>query len=185
MKRRLLIQAAAALPTLPLGAAAAERQRSTAAQQTGPYYPLDPIPLRDNLLLASDYTGQQLALSGQVLNLARAPLAGIRVEIWQCDSRGIYPHPKAPNHQRFDTAFAGHGALLTDPQGNYRFRTIMPVPYTGRPPHIHARIKMQQKTLLTTQIYLTGSTAPDSLKIAPQSSDQLSFEARFNFIVEV
>ena len=40
--------------------------------------------------------------------------------------------------------------------GRYRFRTIRPVPYGGRTPHIHVKVKLDRKELLTTQLYVAG-----------------------------
>ena len=40
--------------------------------------------------------------------------------------------------------------------GRYRFRTLKPVPYSGRTPHIHVKVKLDQQTLLTTQLYVAG-----------------------------
>lgn len=184
MKRRILLQAAAAAPVLATVGCRATARGTTASQQTGPYYPVQPIPLRDDLLLDADYAGDELSLSGRVLALDAGPLADIRVEIWQCDARGIYPHPNAPGHEEFDRAFAGHGAVVTDAQGRYRFRTIMPVPYTGRPPHIHVRLKRDAKILLTTQLYLRGAGGPEHLKIDAGSRDGNRFEAQFDFTIE-
>lgn len=183
MKRRILLRAAAAAPILTTIAGCASAHDTTQSQQTGPYYPIEPIPLRDDLLLDASVAGDELLLSGQVLAPGGGPLASVRVEIWQCDARGVYSHPKAPRHEEFDTAFAGHGAVVSDSRGRYGFRTIMPVPYTGRPPHIHVRLKRDAKTLLTTQLYLRGSGGPENLKIDAQSSDDKRFEARFDFTV--
>lgn len=59
-----------------------------------------------------------------------------RVEIWQCDAGGRYHHVGEPE-QVLDAGFQGFGAVTTDAEGRYRFRTIKPVPYPGRTPHIH------------------------------------------------
>jgi protocatechuate 3,4-dioxygenase, beta subunit len=40
--------------------------------------------------------------------------------------------------------------------GRYRFRTIRPAPYTGRTPHIHVKVKLERRELLTTQLYVAG-----------------------------
>lgn len=186
MKRRVLLQVVAATPILTGLGCSATARGTTQSQQTGPYYPPEPIPLRNDLILNEDYTGEQLILQGKVLGLDSDPVPRVRVEIWQCDAKGVYPHPDAPDNERFDAAFAGQGATITDASGQYRFRTIMPVPYTGRPPHIHVRLKAEQRILLTTQLYLQGSGGADSLKIAPDSTDSDNrYEAQFDFTVEV
>ncbi|HEX3135805.1 MAG TPA: intradiol ring-cleavage dioxygenase, partial [Planctomycetota bacterium] len=40
--------------------------------------------------------------------------------------------------------------------GAYRFRTIRPVAYPGRTPHIHVKIRQGETELLTTQCYVNG-----------------------------
>ena len=41
-------------------------------------------------------------------------------------------------------------------EGRYRFRTIRPVAYSGRTPHIHVKVKQGRRELLTTQLYVEG-----------------------------
>jgi protocatechuate 3,4-dioxygenase beta subunit len=38
--------------------------------------------------------------------------------------------------------------------GRFQFRTILPVPYPGRTPHIHMKILDASRGMLTTQLYL-------------------------------
>jgi protocatechuate 3,4-dioxygenase beta subunit len=78
---------------------------------------------------------------------------GTIVEIWQCDALGIYRHPRDRQGQR-DAAFQGRGRLRVGPDGSYAFRTIRPVPYPGRTPHIHAAIAAPGRAPLVTQFYL-------------------------------
>ena len=50
----------------------------------------------------------------------------------------------------------GFGRFLSGTTGEYYFRTIKPVPYPGRSPHIHFQIKKRERELLTTQCYVKG-----------------------------
>jgi protocatechuate 3,4-dioxygenase beta subunit len=50
----------------------------------------------------------------------------------------------------------GRGRFLTGSTGEYYFRTIKPVPYPGRTPHIHFKIRRGEQELLTTQCYVQG-----------------------------
>ena len=43
-----------------------------------------------------------------------------------------------------------------DAEGRWRFRTIRPVPYSGRTPHIHYAVKLKGKDKFTTQCYVKG-----------------------------
>ena len=84
------------------------------------------------------------------------PLAGLRVEIWQCDTNGRYRHPRDTGGPDEDPNFQGFGHTVTDAEGRYRFRTIRPVPYPGRTPHIHAAVFQEADRPFVTQIYVAG-----------------------------
>jgi protocatechuate 3,4-dioxygenase beta subunit len=143
----------------PLGAAS--RLLATPRQPAGPFYPLE-LPLDDD----NDLTrvagqsgvaeGRVADLSGRLLDAAGTPLEGLRVEIWQCDANGRYRHPRDPGMATPDPGFQGHGHTLTGARGGYRFRTIRPVPYPGRTPHIHAAVFLPGQEPFVTQIYVKG-----------------------------
>ncbi|MBI3469583.1 MAG: intradiol ring-cleavage dioxygenase, partial [Planctomycetes bacterium] len=84
------------------------------------------------------------------------PVRGGVIEIWQCDGNGVYLHTNSGNREQLDGNFQGFGRFLTASTGEYYFRTIKPVPYPGRTPHIHFKIKRGGKELLTTQCYVKG-----------------------------
>jgi protocatechuate 3,4-dioxygenase, beta subunit len=134
----------------------------TPAQTEGPFYP-DHLPLdKDNDLVLIE-PGQKIAggelthLSGRVLSQSGQPLRGVTVEIWQVDSHGVYLHSRSGNTERGrDSLFQGFGRFETNAAGEYRFRTIKPVPYPGRTPHIHFKIKRGDRDLLVTQCYIKG-----------------------------
>ncbi|MGH7186707.1 MAG: intradiol ring-cleavage dioxygenase, partial [Pseudomonadota bacterium] len=66
-----------------------------------------------------------------------------------------YRHPgDAPGPR--DQGFQGFGRVVTDADGSYRFRTIRPVPYPGRTPHIHFAVLPPQRPRLVTQMYVAG-----------------------------
>lgn len=133
----------------------------TPKQTEGPFYP-DKLPLdTDNDLLAiNDATtpaiGDVTYVSGRVLDSKGDPLRNAVVEIWQCDNNGAYLHSKTGNAEKKDKNFQGFGRFVTGSKGEYLFRTIKPVPYPGRAPHIHYKIKRGGKELLVTQLYIKG-----------------------------
>ena len=134
----------------------------TPRQTEGPFYP-DHLPLdRDNdLLIVGDRTtpaiGEVTHLSGRVLDTAGSPLRGVTVEIWQVDGRGVYLHSRSGNSATGrDQHFQGFGRFETGANGEYRFRTVKPVAYPGRTPHIHVKVKRGDRELLTTQCYVKG-----------------------------
>ena len=101
--------------------------------------------------------GTPLLLSGRVLGTEGHPLAGATLELWQCDVLGTYHHVGATVPQ--DEDFQGYGRAVADATGAWAFRTIRPVPYGGRPPHLHFRISDPRARTLTTQLYVRGESA--------------------------
>ncbi|SRR5258705_6589293 len=97
--------------------------------------------------------GRILDVSGRVVDRSGAPRAGARVEIWQCDAQGEYHHV---GRREADPNFQGFGAVLTDAEGRYAFRTIKPVPYPGRTPHIHFNVLEGGKRRITSQMFVEG-----------------------------
>jgi protocatechuate 3,4-dioxygenase, beta subunit len=161
------------LGTLALGAAAftnrglfAEELTRTPPQTEGPFYP-DRLPLdRDNdLVVVSDSltpaVGQITHLTGRILDAKGEPVKKAVIEIWQVDHNGAYLHTRDPNHGKRDRHFQGYGKFETASTGEYRFRTIKPVPYPGRSPHIHVKVSKGDRELLTTQCYVKGDPGND------------------------
>jgi protocatechuate 3,4-dioxygenase beta subunit len=156
---------------LALGAAAmfapgvfAEQLLRSPAMTEGPFYP-DHLPLdQDNdLLIVSDSltpaVGQVTHLSGRILDTSGTPLRNAEIEIWQCDANQVYLNSRdsVPKAAQRDRNFQGFGRFTTGSSGEYRFRTIKPVPYPGRPaPHIHYKIKIGGREVLTSQIFIAG-----------------------------
>ena len=142
------------------GAFAAELIR-TPRQTEGPFYP-DHLPLdTDNdLLIINDAitpaVGEITYLSGRILDSRGQPMRNVIVEIWQVDKNGAYLHSKSGNREKRDPNFQGFGRFLTGSSGEYLFRTIKPVPYPGRTPHIHFAIKARGHEKFTTQCYIKG-----------------------------
>ena len=156
--RRQFVAAMVALPALHLGAQTPMPRRLTPSQTEGPFYPVALPQDNDSDLLrngALTYArGQPTWVEGVVSDLDGKPVHGAQVEIWQCDEAGHYHHPRDGNHA--DAAFQGFGRTAVDAEGRYRFRTIRPVAYTGRTPHIHVKVKLASRLLLTTQLYVQG-----------------------------
>ena len=133
---------------------------ATPSQTEGPFYPtafpadmdMDLVQVRGQ---AARALGTVLHLQGRVLDASGKPIGAI-VEVWQCDSQGLYDHPGQSGRERRDAAFQGYGKVVTDGQSLYRFRTLKPVAYAGRSPHIHLKVATADGRQLTTQFYLAG-----------------------------
>ena len=139
----------------------AEELTRTPPQTEGPFYP-DKLPLdTDNDLLiindaARSAAGEITWLSGRILNARGEPVRNAVVEIWQVDKNGAYLHTQSSNREKRDANFQGFGRFLTGSTGEYLFRTIKPVPYPGRTPHIHFAVKTRGMDKFTTQCYVQG-----------------------------
>jgi len=167
LTRRALVSAAGTLVFAP--AALAQPLSPTPRQTEGPFYPVDWAGDVDNDLVvvrgeAARAQGQIAHVMGRVFGPDGAQVAGATVEIWQCDAGGRYLHPGDMSFfaASRDKGFQGRGRTLTSSDGSYRFRTIRPVAYSGRAPHIHFRVKRENREVLTTQLYVAGD--PDNAR---------------------
>jgi protocatechuate 3,4-dioxygenase beta subunit len=163
-RRRQLIFGLSGLLLSSHGLAA--RLAPTPAQGAGPFYPLEPPLDDDNDLTrvrgaAAPAQGRITDLQGRILDLDGRPIRNARVEIWQCDARGRYHHPHDQGPPP-DPGYQGFGHSVTDAEGRYRFRTIRPVPYPGRTPHIHYAVFAPGQPAFTTQLYVAGEPRNDA-----------------------
>ena len=162
LRRRDVLAGVAALLARPASVSAASFPLIVTPGQTeGPFYPVSLPADRDaDLVRVQGQTAQALGqithVSGRVLDRRGGIVGGAMVEIWQCDAHGIYSHPRAPGHDRHDPGFQGYGRTLVDAAGRYAFRTIRPVAYPGRTPHIHFKVYAPGLGRLTTQLYIAG-----------------------------
>jgi protocatechuate 3,4-dioxygenase beta subunit len=148
------------------GLFAQELQR-TPAQMEGPFYP-DRLPLdtdNDLIIVNNSLTpavGDVTHLSGRILDGRGNPVRNATVEIWQVDNHGSYLHTRGSPRGQRDRNFQGFGRFLTGPRGEYYFRTIKPVPYPGRTPHVHFKVKVRGQDDFITQCYIRGERRNES-----------------------
>jgi len=160
-KRRQVLGVGVGLATSAAIPACSAAERITPAQTAGPFYPLT-LPLdHDNDLVRVEgrserAAGTVLNLGGRLLGSNGQPVPGARIEIWQCDAFGVYHHP-GDGRGPADPNFQGFGHTIADDKGGYRFRTIVPVAYPGRTPHIHVKVLGAGIDELTTQMYVAGN----------------------------
>ena len=146
----------------------------------GPFYP-DKLPLdtdNDLIILNDSVTpalGEIVHLSGRILTTTGAPVRNAVVEIWQVDHNGVYLHTRDSNNNgKRDTNFQGYGRFLTDASGAYYFRTIKPVPYPGRTPHIHFGVSRNGKRIYTTQLLINGHPQNEKDGVFKSAGDEKS-----------
>lgn len=165
LRRRLLQASAAYFGSYSLlGAvkALAAELLPTPPQTAGPFYPLTfPQDSDNDLVHVAGHTGAASGtitrITGRVLDRTERPLAGARIEIWQCDANGKYHYVQDGNADRpRDENFQGYGQSTTDETGGYQFLTIRPVPYPGRTPHILFAVSGRGFERFVTQMYVAG-----------------------------
>ena len=190
-RRRVLHFATAAAATVAMPALASSR-RAIARMTDGPFYP--PRSWRERWSdwdadltrvqhAASGRTaqGEHLGLEGRVLDTTERVIDGATIEIWQCDALGHYRHPSTePTVDAVDEAFQGFGATRSEAQGQFRFRTIKPVPYPGRTPHIHVKLRHASFGEVTSQLFVAGepNNARDFLWRSLPTDDRPGLEMR-------
>ncbi|MEQ8294577.1 MAG: hypothetical protein RIA08_20445 [Roseovarius sp.] len=163
--RRRFLRTAAGFAALGVLSRPAQAALLTPRQTEGPFYPTGSMRRADidNDLVriagaVRQAGGHIIRLTGRVLDRSGRPIPEARVEIWQCDAQGNYMHPRDRRSADHDPAFQGFGHDITGADGRYTFRTIKPVPYPGRTPHIHVKAFAGGREL-TTQFYLADEPA--------------------------
>jgi protocatechuate 3,4-dioxygenase, beta subunit len=146
---------------LRAGAAAAEEFIPTPPQSIGPFYPTTfPADIDFDLTRVGNNSqraaGDLTHISGNAFDTRGKPLAGVQIELWQCNAFGRYHHPGDTSGRPLDPNFQGYGRTITDSAGGYYFRAIKPVYYPGRAPHIHFRLSGSPIADFATQLYIAG-----------------------------
>jgi len=169
LQRRYFLAGAAGVMVAPLanGQAAPTRLRSSPSQTLGPFYPRDASEKpretdADLLRVEGDGVltkGVPIYLTGRLLDLRGQPLKNALIEIWQCDANAVYHHPAGGATAERDPNFQGYGVARTDAAGAFHFRTIKPIAYPGRTPHIHVRVEAPGNLAFATQLYLADDPA--------------------------
>ena len=137
------------------------------SELTGPVYVETALADTDADLTrqhAGEPLGERILVTGRVLGSDGKPLGGQLVEIWQANAAGRYRHDADVHDAPLDPNFSGGGRCLTDPDGSYRFVTILPGAYpwgnhpnAWRPKHIHFSLFGRAFTeRLVTQMYFPG-----------------------------
>lgn len=135
----------------------------TPGEAEGPFYPVKDQKDKDADLTqiyghADIAQGQQILISGQVIDVSGHAIGNATVELWQADANGRYHHPLDPNLAPLDANFQGWAMIKTDANGLFHFKTVMPGAYPAsttwtRPPHIHFKVSKHGYAALTTQMY--------------------------------
>jgi protocatechuate 3,4-dioxygenase beta subunit len=158
LSRRRMLEAALALSGLsvapPLPAQeltptpeCRDGDEPTVPQMDGPFY--KPRSPDRSELVEPGAKARLVELSGLVLSRVCRPVPQVLVDLWHADENGDYDN----------SGFRYRGHVLTDAQGRYRFRTIVPALYPGRTRHYHVKVLATGRQLLTTQLYFPNEPA--------------------------
>lgn len=132
---------------------------------------------------------EPLFMSGVVRDINGKPVAGARVEVWHANTKGGY--------SVFDSSqstFNNRGTIITDEDGRYAFRSIIPSGYScppgsctqelldalgrhgSRPAHVHFFVSAPGFRKLTTQINIQDD---------PLLDDDFAFATRDGLVPEI
>jgi len=124
----------------------------------GPYY-FDPKLERANI--TEGHAGIPVKLKLQVIGSDCVAIPNARVDVWHADARGYYSgydrQGDSANISTRGQTFM-RGTQFTNSAGEVLFMTAYPGWYPGRTAHIHFKIFLDKKSVLTAQIYF-----PDAL----------------------
>lgn len=125
--------------------------------------------------------GTRLVLTGRVLSTTGSPIPRATVDFWQADAKGVYDN----------SGFRLRGHQFTDETGRYSLHTIVPGPYPGRTPHIHVKVQVPGKPVLTTQLFFpddarnrTDPLYKPGLLLTLQNTNS-GKEATFDFVLDL
>ncbi len=143
------------------------RLKATPQDVEGPYYPRAWSGDVDNDLTTFNgkkyERGIAMTLAGRIRSEDGALLNNAWVEIWQIDDAGEYRHPDFGGEGPATRGFQGYGRMQTNDGGQYFFKTIKPIGYSGRPPHIHFKVIASGYQYLVTEMYFAGENAEGSV----------------------
>jgi protocatechuate 3,4-dioxygenase beta subunit len=180
---RLGVGTAAAVATAGMPVLADEATALATPHQTeGPFFPKRDQQDKDfDLTRIVGHTnrasGEVILVKGVVVDEKGKPVSGAVIDVWQANVYGRYNHEDDPNPAPIDPDFQGWGKILTDDNGAYQFKTIMPGAYKvdgswSRPPHIHFKIAKRGYHEVTTQMYFSGEPLNENDKILQALSVQ-------------
>jgi protocatechuate 3,4-dioxygenase beta subunit len=133
----------------------------TPEETEGPYY-FDVDSIRSDV--REDREGTLLRLAVRVRDAESCkPIENAVVDIWHCDALGSYsgyessggepPGGGGGNSGPADDETYLRGVQVTNAEGIVEFKTIYPGWYRGRTVHIHAKVHVNKRTVLTAQLY--------------------------------
>ncbi len=131
----------------------------------GPFY-TEPALMRRDITEGS--AGTPLVMRLQVVDAACAPITGARVDVWHCDASGVY---SAFAEGGGGAAAAAQsflrGSQMTDDLGVASFVTIYPGWYPGRAVHVHYKVYLNTREMVTSQMFFAESVSREVYAASP------------------
>lgn len=187
---------------------ATSHRQGTKGTIEGPYYvPGAPERGSDNAIpMREDEPGTPLLWEGAITSTDGAALAGGKLELWQCDDRGLYSQ-----FSEGQPEWNLRGTFTVGADGRFRIRTIKPAPYqiptdgacgkliaaagwhAWRPAHLHAKVSAPGHEQLTAQLYFPGdehndddiaSAVKPELMLAPEEQPDGSLTVEYDFVLD-
>ncbi|MFT3712357.1 MAG: protocatechuate 3,4-dioxygenase [Archangium sp.] len=123
--------------------------------------------------VSEGYAGVPMRLELIVVNAQCQPVPNATVEIWMCDTRGVYSGDIDGNNDSFCTggsstaaaALWGRGIQTAGSDGRVTFDGNFPGWYSGRATHIHFKVSVGTTAYVTSQLFF-----PETLKTSVYSS---------------
>ncbi|HEU4842229.1 MAG TPA: hypothetical protein VFT09_12325, partial [Ilumatobacteraceae bacterium] len=132
----------------------------------GPFPTIEQIERRD---ITEGHAGLPLRVGVQVVDESCTPIPGATVEIWHCDIDGDYS-AYADGYTDDDggpgTTFL-RGSQVANADGIVEFLTVYPGWYAGRAVHIHAKVHIDDATVLTTQFLFADALNTEVMATEP------------------
>jgi protocatechuate 3,4-dioxygenase beta subunit len=156
------------------------RDRDGATQTTvlGPFYVGEhKVTAHGTDISPNNQTGERMFVQSRVTDLHGKPLAGVPVDVWHADDDGFYDSQK-PNYD--EVGASARARFITDDDGRFFFRTILPcsypIPTDGpvgemimqtrrhpmRPAHVHFLVNAKGYEPLITHVFMEGDKYLDS-----------------------
>jgi len=142
--------------------------KQTPSQTIGPFFHMGIPRGVENILADADTRGEQICITGQVLDGEAKPVVDALVEIWQADSGGHFNHPLDPQRSQADPHFHAFGRCDTVNDGRFSFQTVRPGSLPDKKghmqaPHIDVRIFARGMLIhALTRLYFPGEAANET-----------------------
>jgi protocatechuate 3,4-dioxygenase beta subunit len=140
----------------------AARCTRTAEETPGPFY-FEVDRVRSDIREGRNGATLRLGVRVRDAGAGCEPIPNAVVDVWHCDATGSYSEP-GETYLR--------GLQVTNRDGIAEFTTIYPGWYPGRTVHIHGKVHLDKRTVLTTQFYFADSFTDRVFAREPYASDR-------------